>query len=428
MPDSPAYYGRPPGDSDDNNYKIYNTDNRRYDGRPPGDSDDEEYYNIHDSYYVYRDVLGPLRTGRFEQSYPGGGAPLPARDPLRVIHVNVAMFPAGIDKWLTALVRCSDPRRVKFLRCVVTGDHIDRKQIARVGVPVEIGRRDSIRRACEDCDVLLVSDPGETPDWVEDVQAKLCVFVAHGEWSWSRARLDWMAAVVHHVVAVSSGVQRAVCGGYPSTVIPNGVDPRHLTRSRPRVEVRASLGFRPDDFVLGFVGRFAPEKNPFAVIEAVARLPLHFKLLLVGYGPLRDALIERANLLIPGRYEVIRGEDDLGDLYAAMDAFCLVSHTEGFGLVIMEAMMCGKPVIVGNVGMVPDVITDRVNGMVVRGDAESIREAASLLDAHPDWAACLGREAFRYAEGYGFASTMADRYADLLESLWAARTSGRSPG
>jgi glycosyltransferase involved in cell wall biosynthesis len=151
-------------------------------------------------------------------------------------------------------------------------------------------------------------------------------------------------------------------------------------------------------------------------------------LLLVGYGPLRDALIERANLLIPGRYEVIRGEDDLGDLYAAMDAFCLVSHTEGFGLVIMEAMMCGKPVIVGNVGMVPDVITDRVNGMVVRGDAESIREAASLLDAHPDWAACLGREAFRYAEGYGFASTMADRYADLLESLWAARTSGRSPG
>jgi glycosyltransferase involved in cell wall biosynthesis len=116
----------------------------------------------------------------------------------------------------------------------------------------------------------------------------------------------------------------------------------------------------------------------------------------------------------------------MGDLYAAMDAFCLASHTEGYGLAIMEAMMCGKPVIVDPVGFVPDVILDRVNGVLVRGDAESISEAVARLDNHREWAASLGREAFKYAEQHGYASTMADRYADLLESLWAGPANGQN--
>ena len=110
----------------------------------------------------------------------------------------------------------------------------------------------------------------------------------------------------------------------------------------------------------------------------------------------------------------------MGDLYAAMDAFCMVSHSEGYGLAIMEAMMCGKPVIVSDIGL-PDVIVDRVNGIVVAGDAASIRDAAAMLDARPDSAAALGREAFRSAEDKGFASTMAERYATLLENLCIAR-------
>ena len=182
-------------------------------------------------YRVYSDPHGP---GRRERSYPGGAAHRPRGNPLRVIHVSLAMLPAGIDKWLTALIRHSDPRRLEFLRCVVTSQYVDWKQLARVGVPVEVGRRDSIRRACADCDLLLISDPGEAPDWVEDVAAKLCVFVAHGDGPWTRLRMERLASVVHHVVAVSGRVQRTVCDGFPCTVIPNGVDPLHLARCRPK--------------------------------------------------------------------------------------------------------------------------------------------------------------------------------------------------
>jgi glycosyltransferase involved in cell wall biosynthesis len=383
-------------------------------------------YDIYHPYpvHVYGPNAGQFRSSGQERSYPGGAAYRQPGIPLKLIHVSSVMLPAGIDKWLTALVRHCDPRRLKFLRCVVTSNNVDWKQLTRVGVPVEIGRRDSIRRACEDCDVLMISDPGEAAEWIGEVRAKLCVFVAHGDGHWTRARLDALEPVIDHVVAVSNRVQQTVCNGFPSTVIPNGVDPLHLARCRPRQEVRASLGFRPDDFVLGFVGRFSPEKNPFAVIDAVARLPLRFKTLFVGFGPLRHELLDRANDMIPGRYSVVRGEDHMGDLYAAMDAFCLASYTEGYGLAIMEAMMCGKPVIVGTIGFVPDAILDRVNGVVVRGDAESISEAMLWLDTHREWAASLGREASHFAESNGYASTMADRYADLLESLWSSRANG----
>jgi glycosyltransferase involved in cell wall biosynthesis len=383
-------------------------------------------YEFYEPYtdHIYGGNAGRFRPGTRERTYPGGAAFRQPGNPLRVIHVSSVMVPAGIDKWLTALVRHSDPRRLKFLRCVVTSNNVDWKQLTRVGIPVEIGRRDSIRRACEDCDVLLISDPGEATEWVGDVCAKLCVYVAHGDGEWTRTRMERQAPAIHHVVAVSNRVQQTVCNGFSSTVIPNGVDPLDLARSRPRHEVRSSLGFRPDDFVLGFVGRFSFEKNPFAVIDAVAQLPLHFKTLFVGFGPLRDELLDRANDLIPGRYAIVKGEDHMGDLYAAMDAFCLASYTEGYGLAIMEAMMCGKPVVVGTVGFVPDAILDRVNGVVVRGDAESIGEAALWLDTHREWAASLGREASQFAERNGYASTMADRYADLLEALWAGRANG----
>ncbi|WP_435006696.1 glycosyltransferase family 4 protein [Tundrisphaera lichenicola] len=349
-------------------------------------------------------------------------APKSSKVPLRVIHVTLAMIPAGIDRWLTALIRYADPNRIKFLRCVVTTDLVDRNQLSRVGVPVEIGGRDSIRRASQDCDILLISDPGDDPDWVDEIRPGQGVFVAHGDGSWTRKRMEKLAPAIDHVIAVSHQVQESICDGFSSTVITNGVDPIHLTRSRPLDEFRAGLGFQPSDFVVGFVGRFSPEKNPSAVIEALAGLPPHFKALMVGFGPLRSELIELANATIPGRFVFARGEEYLGDYYGAMNAFCMPSYTEGYGLAIMEAMMCGKPPIVSRVGFVKDAIIDRVNGLVVAGDARSIRDAAILLDTHREWAAGVGFQAAAYADRHGHALTMARRYAETLESLWAARS------
>ena len=198
------------------------------------------------------------------------------------------------------------------------------------------------------------------------------------------------------------------------------MDTARLGRSRPRDAARAALGFRPDDFVLAYVGRFSAEKRPHAVIDAVALLPDRFKALLVGWGWLQGDLMARANAAIPGRYAFSLARDYLGDVYHAADAVVLASAEEGCALVVLEAMFCGRPVIVTPVGAVPEVVEDRVNGLVVAGDPASVAAAARLLADRPAWAAAVGREGQAYADRHGHAARMAREYEALFRRLWDA--------
>jgi hypothetical protein len=88
---------------------------------------------------------------------------------------------------------------------------------------------------------------------------------------------------------------------------------------------------------------------------------------------------------------------------------------------MLEAMMCGRPLIATPVGAVPEVVVDRVNGIIVPGTVESIRSAAELLHDHPDWARGLAAEARRFAVENGHARQMAARYEMLLHRLWRAK-------
>jgi glycosyltransferase involved in cell wall biosynthesis len=356
---------------------------------------------------------GPIQGPAAETG--AGGAPAP----LRITHLGPNMLRGGVEMWLRGLIRHLDPGVARVVRCLVSQpDHIDPAVAAEMGVPVEVGDRDSVRRAVADSDVLLCWGPRELPEWVADCPPGLCVFIAHGEGYWTRYMLEGCAPVVDHVVAVSRRVEEAVGALRPTTCIPNGVDAARLGPTRPRRAVRESLGFCPEDFVLGYVGRLSDEKRPHLPLEAVALLPPSFKALVVGWGPLRVPLLELANDRLPGRYAFARAGDDVGDYYAAMDALCLASSEEGFALVILEAMLCGRPVIATPVGCVPEVIEDRVNGLVVPGTPASIAEAADLLSRHRDWARGLAAEGRAYAEEHGLARTMARHYEELLVRLW----------
>lgn len=340
--------------------------------------------------------------------------------PLRVGHVGQFLMRGGIEMWLKGLIRHARPERWRFVRCVATSNqYSDLRMAAELGVPVEIGGRDSVRRLAADCDVLLCSGPAEVSEWLADVPRKLTIFIAHGTAPPYRTQLERCGPIVDHVVAVSSSVRETTCANFPCTVIPNGIDVAHISHSRSRAEVRQGLGFGPEDFVLGYVGRFSWEKRPRTVIEAVARLPPRFKALMVGWGPERQQLLELANQRIPSRYAVVEGDRSIGDYYQAFDALCLPSEWEGFGLVVLEGMFAERPVIARPVGCVPDAIVDRVNGIVVSGDPGSFAAAAALLEAHPQWARAIAREGRRYADQHGHARQMCQRYEDLLDRLWS---------
>jgi glycosyltransferase involved in cell wall biosynthesis len=344
----------------------------------------------------------------------------PAR-PLDVVHVGPSLVRGGAERWLIDLVRFLDPRRVRVLRTITTlPNTVDPVLQAAMKIPVEIGQADAVRRAARECDVLLCWGVGLN-DWLADCRPRLCVFVAHGEGDWTRMVIRQSDRVIDHMVAVSRKCSERCSLGLPTTVIWNGVDSGRLSATRSRRAVRKALGFQPGDFVLGYVGRFSREKRPHVMIEAVARLPAHCKALLVGWGGLRNELMEMANEKIPGRFAFVAAWEYLGDYYQAMDALCLQSYEEGFPLAMLEGMMWARPLILRSFGCVPEVIVDRVNGLVVDGDAASVAAAAELLRRHPRWARAMGAEAKSFAETYGHAQRMARQYENLLHGLWRTK-------
>jgi glycosyltransferase involved in cell wall biosynthesis len=382
-------------------------------------------FNVHGGYGVFQGYLHayPGITGDWSDQ---SNEPTPAR-PLRVTHVGQSMVRAGIENWLKGLMRFLDPSRVRIVKCIATApEEVDPTVTSEMGVPVEVGGADVVQRAARESDVMLCWGPRQLGEWLTPAMPKLCVVVAHGEGPWTKLIIDGCTPVADHVIAVSRRVEERITTGLPTTVIPNGVDTAHLARTRPASLVRESLGFRSDDFVIGYVGRFSDEKRPHLVAQAVSKLPANFKALFVGWGPLQSRLLDYANRLIPGRYAFVRGVNDVGDYYGAMDAMCLPSEEEGFGLVVLEAMFCDRPVIATPVGCVPELVRDRVNGLVVDGSAESIAAVAMLLHRHPAWARGLAAEGRATAEAYGHARTMARAYENLFLRLWREKF-GRDP-
>lgn len=358
-----------------------------------------------------------------DYSTPVCGTLIPHCDtkPLRLMHVGPCFMNGGVEQQTLSLAKFFDPRRIDFVKCLVTNrEHLSARAATAMPVPVEYCAPTDLPRAADECDVMLLWGDGFN-EWLQPARPELCVFVAHGESWWTAQTLKESARVVDHAIAVSQRVRDQVCGGVPSTVILNGVDAAHLGQTCSREAVRLRLGFSPQDFVLGCVGRFSEEKRLPLLIEAVARLPREFKLLLVGHGARRNELLDLANERIPGRFAVVSAVDYLGDYYRAMDAFSLVSEHEGFGLVIAEALLCERPVIVTNVGCVPEIIQDRVNGLVVDPSPDSLAAAARLLHQHPHWARGLAAEGHVVANERLHAARMARDYEQLLWQLWCAK-------
>jgi glycosyltransferase involved in cell wall biosynthesis len=115
--------------------------------------------------------------------------------------------------------------------------------------------------------------------------------------------------------------------------------------ARDRAAARRSLGLAPDDFVVGSIGRLDPVKGVPALVDVFLATDLAgAKLVIIGTGDMEPAL--RARAADSGGRVVIAGfRADARDLYPAFDLFVLNSNVEPFGLVILEALDAGLPVV-----------------------------------------------------------------------------------
>lgn len=191
-------------------------------------------------------------------------------------------------------------------------------------------------------------------------------------------------------------------------VLPTGVDTRRF-RSGDGRRAREELRIPTDAFVVGHVGRLAPEKNLSFLADSVARLleaepAVHA--LVVGEGPSSEAIrrifAQRGlddRLHLPGS----RIGDHLVNAYHAMDVFAFTSQSETQGMVLTEAMAAGCPVVGLDASGTREIVEDGQNGRLLH-DLDSVAFAEAL-----SWV--FRRSAADYSELQAEARRTAERYS-----------------
>jgi alpha-1,6-mannosyltransferase len=205
---------------------------------------------------------------------------------------------------------------------------------------------------------------------------------------------------------------------------PLGVDTGTFRPERRSEEWRRQLGARPGDRVLLFVGRFAPEKNLPVLVDALDRLGPGHLLVLVGQGatpPRRDNV-----RVLP----YVGDRPRLASLMASCDAFLHAGDQETFGLVALEAMACGLPVIAAHAAGLAELVDETVGASVPAGDAAAFADGVRrVFDRSARDRLQLGGAARRRARSYDWhrvLPAMVARYHAM--SAIARAASGHAPG
>ncbi len=181
------------------------------------------------------------------------------------------------------------------------------------------------------------------------------------------------------VIAVSDGMRRDILRAYPAIdadrveVVYNGIDLVDW-QPNPDVETARSLGLDPDRPSIVFVGRITRQKGLPYLLRAARRLPDDVQLVLCAGAPDTEEIMAE----VAGLVEELRTErggvvwidrhlprNELTALLTAATAFVCPSVYEPLGIVNLEAMACGAPVVGTATGGIPEVVDDGVTGVLV---------------------------------------------------------------
>jgi glycosyltransferase involved in cell wall biosynthesis len=166
-------------------------------------------------------------------------------------------------------------------------------------------------------------------------------------------------------------------------VIHNGIEPGEFIFESGISGKKKESGISLSSPVAGCIGRFDEQKGHMCFLEAIPQILEYFpdaKFIFVGEGPLRRKAERRSKELKIDRNVIFTGiRRDIPGILAIMDIFILPSIFEGFGIVLLEAMAAGKPVIASRVGGIPEIINHNLNGILVE-PANSAEIAAAILN------------------------------------------------
>lgn len=204
-------------------------------------------------------------------------------------------------------------------------------------------------------------------------------------WALEKVAAGWC----DHLITVSRVNQtqilgEGICRPERLALIPGGLPLEKYVPARSAEAIRAEWRLPAGARVLGMAGRLEPAKGHSDLLQAFARLTdptLH--LMIMGTGPLLGDLEEQTRQLgLQQRVHFLGWVDDLITAMAALDLFVLSSHYEGLGVVLLEALALGLPVVSTRVGGTQDIIEHEVTGLFapVRQPEQLAAQIQRLLD------------------------------------------------
>lgn len=345
----------------------------------------------------------------------------PARR-IRVLQVITSLERGGAENHLLALLSHADRTAFDFETAVLRGEGELVSIFRDAGIPVHLlkarnrldpfalgrlvgllrhGKYDIVHSHLFRADIfasIAVAQLGE--------HAPLLVSTRHND---DRFFLNPFVGIAHYMVSARQDLIIAISDHIARFTISRGVrDPARVRRVYHGIEptvtaalerdgqrIRSELGIAPGDFLVGNVGRLALQKGQRHLIGAMPmlleRVP-RAHAVIAGGGDLEEYLRDLAlEVGVAERVHVLGPRRDVPALMHAMDVFAMPSIWEGFGLVLLEAMAAGRPIVASRVATIPEVVVDGETGILVpAGDPVALAEALAGLATDVVRARALG--------------------------------------
>lgn len=258
------------------------------------------------------------------------------------------------------------------------------------------------------------------------------VYTAHGVFG--HQPKERVLADADKIICVSKFLyQRSLNTGVPADkliTIYNGIDLTKFAHQPDKtVMLRRELGFGEKDFVVGMVSRIKnlKTKGHGDVLAMLAKFRHQqagkWRLLVVGKGNgLRQFKAEARRLGIDNQICIAGYSTEVPQLMQTMDVLLLPSDFETFGLVLVEAMAMGKPVIAYAVGGTPEAVQDKATGFLIpKSDIDAMYEKLNLLYEQPEAAAAMGDKGVSRVKEMFNSEHMIDQLLDVYHGVLATR-------
>jgi glycosyltransferase involved in cell wall biosynthesis len=361
---------------------------------------------------------------------------------VKVLHVHKLTGISGSEGHLLALLPALRERGIdaRFLGLDVSGSEAHRfhERLDELGVPhrsVPCGHDASPRLARD----VVRAVRAERPDLLHthlvhaDVHGSIAARLTRTPFVSTRHNDDrYLLGPFRYVDrAFARGARRliAISDAVRVFLEAAGHDPRKLVTIRYGLDELPAKPSRPTPEEAGIpadaplalaVGRLIEQKDHATLLRAFARVRERqpdARLAILGGGPLEAETRSRADSLGLAEAVTLPGRTEIRDWLARADVFVHTSRWEGFGIVLLEAMLAGLPVVATRVSAVPEVVADGETGALVEaGDAEGVaRELAALL-ADPELRRRLGDAGRERARTEFSVAQMAERTIEVYRA------------